>query len=59
MGKSYQYDDEVLDFIKGGRLLYGIVKSVRTLIVWRANLAGETYVLAKTGVSVSASFTLH
>jgi len=76
MGKSYQYGDEVLDFIKGGRLLYGIVKSVhrkvlssteenvRALIVWTvpyclANLVGETYGLTKTGVSASASFTLH
>jgi hypothetical protein len=76
MGKSYQYGDEVLDFIKGGKLLYGIVRSVhrkvlssteenvRNLTVWRvpycmAILAEETYVLAKTGVSVSASFTLH
>jgi len=61
--------------IKGGKRLYGIVKSVRrkvlssteenvrTLTVWRvpyclANLAGK-HVPAKTGVSLSASFTLH
>jgi hypothetical protein len=47
MGICYQYGDEVLDFIKGGKLLYGIMKSVhrkvlssteenvRTLTVWK------------------------
>lgn len=47
MGKRYQYGDEVLDFIKGGKPLHGIVKSVhrkllssteenvRILTVWR------------------------
>jgi hypothetical protein len=76
VGKCYQYGDELLDFMKDGKLLDGIVKSVhrkelssieenvRTLRVWRvpyclANLAEETHVLAKTAVSVSASFTVH
>jgi hypothetical protein len=46
------------------KLLSSTEENVRTLTVCRvpyylANLAGEIYVLAETGVSVNASFTLH
>jgi len=75
MGKIYQYGDEILEFIKGVRLLYGTMKSVhrkvlssteenvRTLIVWRVLIAWqnlrEKYMFWQKQESLSVHLSLY